>query len=127
VSSTGDGLVAVDHFGIAQRVNAQHRIDCEHTVVPLVEAVATVPPAVRGSRVHPAVESEKETFMGWFKKHTLGDPTAVARYRQALRERANHRPSIVTPDEVFWKLDMRVFELQKTVPFVRRLTLSPTS
>jgi hypothetical protein len=26
------------------------------------------------------------SYMGWFRNHTLGDPTAVARYRQALRE-----------------------------------------
>lgn len=58
--------------------------------------------------------------MGWLRNRTLGDPAAVATYRKALRARANHVPSIVTPDETFWRLDMRVLELKKTVPYLRR-------
>ena len=57
--------------------------------------------------------------MGRLKIRVLGDPRAVATYREAQHRLATHIP-IVTPDETFYRLDMRVMELAKTVPFLRR-------
>ena len=62
---------------------------------------------------------EKESIMNWLKKRVLGDPRTVAAYREAQRVRSAHMP-IVTPDETFWRLDMRVIELEKMVPYLRR-------
>lgn len=57
--------------------------------------------------------------MSWLRKHVLGDPQAMASYRRAQQDLANYVPT-VEPDETLWKLDMRVLELAKTVPYLRR-------
>lgn len=63
--------------------------------------------------------------MGWLRKHVLGEPLALATYRRAQQELANYVPSSA-PDETLWRLDMRVLELQKTVPYLRRKTAAPS-
>jgi hypothetical protein len=63
---------------------------------------------------------KKENTVSWLRKHILGDPVAVAQYRQARRELASHLPATADLDEKHWKLDMRVLELAKAVPSLRR-------
>jgi hypothetical protein len=58
--------------------------------------------------------------MGWLKERVLGEPAAVEAYRRAQRELQAYAPSASHEDETLWRLDMRVLELERTVPYLRR-------
>jgi hypothetical protein len=58
--------------------------------------------------------------MSWLRERVLGDPRAVAEYRRARQALQAHAPGVGTVDETLWRLDMRVLELSKTVPALRR-------
>lgn len=58
--------------------------------------------------------------MSWLKQRLLGDPKAVAEYRRAQQALRSYLPSTNEQDETMWRLDMRVVELQRTVPYLRR-------
>ena len=63
--------------------------------------------------------------MSWLRERFLGDPRAVAEYREAREALAAHQVNAKAHDETLWRLDMRVLELSKTVPALRRRSMSP--